>query len=127
MKLIKQPENSNLCGQACVAMLLGISLKESIELIGRKGRTSLKHLKPILSTIYTIGLRKRSNVYIDSKVPCLLTVTWDYKKRKHWVIGRLRKIYDPLMGKPSPLEEYLNEIKGRVTSYIPLFPLQSDK
>ncbi len=40
MKLILQPEGSELCGQACVAMAAGVSLKSAIEAVGHKHSTS---------------------------------------------------------------------------------------
>ena len=44
MKLVTQPPNSKLCGQCCVAMLAGITLDESIQIIGHQKGTRTKDL-----------------------------------------------------------------------------------
>jgi hypothetical protein len=44
MKLITQPEDSSLCGQACVAMVAGISLKQAVEVIGHESSTTTREL-----------------------------------------------------------------------------------
>lgn len=126
MKLIKQPENSNLCGQACVAMLLGISLEESIELIGKKGKTSLKHLKPAISSKYIVKDRERTtSMPIYSRV-ALLSIKFDYSKvikpYTHWVVKSGVYIFDPAWRKVL-IPQFELTCRGRVTSMIPLIPL----
>ena len=51
MRLVRQPEDSSLCGQACVATLAGITLDESIEIFGTKGKTYGTHLVAALRCV----------------------------------------------------------------------------
>jgi hypothetical protein len=44
MKIILQEKDSHYCGQACLAMLLGISLKAAFKLIGHSKETKTKEL-----------------------------------------------------------------------------------
>jgi len=45
MKLVRQPEGSSLCGQACVATIAGVSLEESIRAFdGTRGGTRTKQV-----------------------------------------------------------------------------------
>ena len=49
-----QPRGSRLCGQSCVAMILGISVLEAVELIGKCGATKTRHLRETLYILKTI-------------------------------------------------------------------------
>lgn len=49
LKLVRQPEKSNLCGQAAIATLLGITLDKAISLFGGKsGKTDWWQLREVL-------------------------------------------------------------------------------
>ncbi|MFW9801139.1 MAG: hypothetical protein ACFFFC_00680 [Candidatus Thorarchaeota archaeon] len=103
IKFIQQPPGSNLCGQTCVAMILGASLEEIIEVLGR-GRTRTTQLVSILESngfkcypslrrVFT-GWRDyvvKNKAFAICKVPCV----YDGKKSSHWVLFYDGKIYDP--------------------------------
>jgi len=50
MKLVMQPRDSALCGQACVAMLTGVTLDEATKLVGTKGKTWSREIRSALAS-----------------------------------------------------------------------------
>lgn len=51
MNLITQPPGSSLCGQACVAMIAGISLEESIKIFGHSHSSKTKQIIKALKSL----------------------------------------------------------------------------
>ncbi len=91
LKIVFQPEGSNLCGQAVVATLLGITLDQSINLFGSKGKTDWWQLRDILrdkgvdcsEVMYPIPV---SGI---TRLPDLAVckMYWsDREDRTHWII-----------------------------------------
>jgi len=112
--LVRQPDNSNLCGQACVAMIAGISLNESIKLFGSKGKTGTK-------SIY-FALQKRGISCSDKAVRiknnnkpefCIVIIHYTGYKYMHWCIWNDNKYYDPAYGIKKKLVSFERE-----TSFI---------
>lgn len=103
IRFIQQPPGSNLCGQACVAMILGKSLEEVIKVIG-SNKTKTAQLISILESngfnCYP-SLRRvfmgwseyviKNKAYAIVKVPC----AYNSKKSSHWILYYDGKIYDP--------------------------------
>lgn len=123
MKLVRQPKDSSVCGQSCVATLLGISLHEAIGLVGKKGKTNVKHLVGPLSNKFDIKTNKLSRLKAAELLPefAIIRVRWN-KKESHWIIKKYETIYDPAAG-VAELCHYLDcihSVGGRITSYLPL-------
>lgn len=97
---IRQPKGSNLCGQCCVAMVAEITIEESIELFGSKGRTTTRDL---IDALLKKGIRTKNLVLYRIKkgqLPSdnsILKVLWK-DGRSHWVVYRKGKVYDPAYG-----------------------------
>jgi len=125
---IQQPEGSNLCGQCCVAMLAGISLEKSIELVGKRGSTRPKDLARALTKLgfecdgYRVRIRghwaseHRRNYHLQLSDIAILTVQIPGKKMWHWVLYAGGNFYDPsfrtpFWGRPAHIN---------VSSFIPI-------
>lgn len=117
MKLIRQPENSNICGQCCIAMLNNEPLKDILSRMG-KGKTSWKHLRVHIAPYFFIGSRERFKRQIHSTL-ALCNVHWN-TGRKHWVLYYRGWIFDPALETSWSLTEYVNLIQGRITTFIPI-------
>ena len=102
MKLINQPEHSSTCGQACVAMIAGITLDGSIKLFQSK---SLTRTKQIVKVLHQLGFKCKdklerfgSRFILHTDGIYLFKLTHNNKKGSHWVIwnGKENCWYDPL-------------------------------
>jgi len=100
---IRQPEGSNLCGQACVAMLTGKSLEEAIAAVGTKGRTSLTG--NIKCSLERAGVKLSDCIRLSKNSPlpdfCLIRMRNSNqigKRTSHLIIYHKGTIYDPAMG-----------------------------
>ena len=99
---IHQLEGSKSCGQACVAMVLGTSLDEAIELFGHDGATYAREIAAIvrLSGLPCPPKMKRTK---GEKLPRrgILWARWYdkdgkmIKRRGHWMVAWDGKIHDP--------------------------------
>jgi hypothetical protein len=140
--LIRQ--NSDFtCGQACVAMIAGISLEQSIVLFGHAHATRTKE---VIAVLRKLGFRTPDRLHIGptkhrqgwaSKSFGLFHVVWEQdvfiwrngepvpKKRRtgHWVVHNYGAVYDPLGVVVESLEEYEKQIvgRGRVLSGLNVF------
>ena len=97
INLIRQSNKTN-CGQACVAMLLGVSLKEAERLIGHNGITKPDELWLVLKDRYPKGYN--SEVYgriksLQSKLYLCLHKNPKNSDQKHWTICYQGNIIDP--------------------------------
>lgn len=94
---IKQPPGSDCCGQACVAMLAGITLDESIAMFGKKGGTTTKDVVAVLTRL-GIGCADR----LVRKKPagtCIVSVLAKSDKTyRHWVLYHNGVYFDPACG-----------------------------
>jgi hypothetical protein len=109
MKLVRQPPGSNLCGQACIATLLGISLDEAVMLARVEGQTRTKDLTVALSAFrvphaprWTPGPPERDDtalLYFQSKD----------REAAHWVVWHRGKYYDPISGVFRKLPRHLED------------------
>jgi len=100
--LVYQPQGSNLCGQACIATVLGITLDEACDLVGKRGYTSTRHIREALAKRgFNLGDRMSSPRWRKKprKGLYLARVKWVARKHTHWVLcmpdGR---VFDPAFG-----------------------------
>jgi len=121
MRHIQQPEGSNLCGQAVVAMLGNMTIDEAIELLGTKGRTTTK---VIVEAVRALGFKcgdrlKRFSKYRGIPEFCIINVGFDKPRGSHWVIwdGKDQLFYDPSFAYPVDAEIYM-DYGGRITSCL---------
>lgn len=124
---IRQPANSSLCGQTCVAMAAGITLDHSIKLFGTKGATRTKQ---VLGVLNELGIRSKGNRLTRNYhgIPDYALVKVRFKdasqksgwnKMTHWVLRWDKEWYDPdapVVGMDGWLEQ------ARVSSYVELIP-----
>lgn len=90
MKLIRQPKGSHVCGQACVAMIVGCSLEEATAEMGQ-GRTATKKVREFLKArSWRVGDRL---IRLCSRLPTLrgsaLEPMWDCSNAPPYAILKL--------------------------------------
>jgi len=130
MKLVMQPTDFSLCGQACVATIAGVSLEESIKAFGTRGGTHSRH---VIKACKQLGIScgdKLIRLRKGTKKPDLCMVMFHFGDRinTHWVVFvRTKNIYG------ENIEAYLDpshglhfgypksEIDIRETSFLPIF------
>ena len=114
INLVKQPDNSNLCGQACVAMIIGISLNESIKLFNSRGKTGTKKLYYALRERGISCSDKSTRIKNNNKPKlCIVIIHYTGCKNTHWCIWNNNKYYDPVRGIRAELDKFERE-----TSFI---------
>ena len=120
MKLILQPEDSTICGQCCVAMVVGKPLKSVIATFCRGGRgTSPRIVRWVLNYYHFTpapGLRKFKTQH---QLPplCLLKITYPHRETGHWVVYNAGQIYCPGHGIHS-YDEYAARYGDFFTHYL---------
>lgn len=113
--MIKQPKYSDLCGQCCLGTILGISLNNSIKLVGHKNGTRIKELAKHFKSETNILKKGFPNNYSICKV------YFEMHLCTHWVLYKESFIYDPNIGEWVDIEEWkraFSHIKPRITSYL---------
>lgn len=117
---IRQAQDSNTCGQCCVAMLACVSVEEACEAAGTRGKTRTKHIRDALRRFGVAcgdrRIRHRTAWECLPDATLLLHVTNGHSR--HWIIYRNRKFYDPAAGVFSKPPKYLVERRGVPTSYL---------
>lgn len=112
---IKQPTDY-LCGQACVAMLAGVTVEEVVSVMKNDKGTGKKDIEKALN-YYGISqaktMTKADNSSVLPKV-CILKVL--LPKYGHWILYYDGKYYAPEFG----LMEELYQ-KARIQSYLEIF------
>ena len=113
---VYQGAGTKLCGQACIASILGISLEKAIELVGHANGTTSREMAKALGIE---GGRKRG----DPKIPSLLSVREGTIRNWHWVILDGENTIDPAL--PYIVEyatwlEAIGRLGQRVSSYLDL-------
>ena len=101
-----QPPKSRMCGQTCVAMLLGMTLEECIKLVfkGYDKGTTTKHLMKVLDQAgYMMNYKKLVKVPKDGSMPDRAIVKLrrtdvNYSANWHWVLYADGRYYDPGKG-----------------------------
>jgi len=130
MKFLRQPEDSSLCGQTCVAMIADISLDESIKLFGTRGVTTTKMVASVLKKCgFKCSDRltriKSAHEITPSKAAttlpelCIVKIRWlDNPNSSHWVIYNSGMFYDPDVGILKPKKYDKRKHYMRITSYL---------
>jgi len=115
IKYIKQPTDY-LCGQACVAMLAGVTVEEVVSVMKNDKGTGKKDIEKALN-YYGISqaktMTKADNTSVLPKV-CILKVL--LPQYGHWVLYCDGKYYDPEFGVTEELYQ-----KARIQSYLEIF------
>lgn len=102
IKLVRQPIPSDYCGEACAAMILGITLDESRALFKLDGSYPGTKWKDIV-----VVLRARGVSCSDDQVPitgnlpklCIVNVQWHHDRPSgHWVVKDGDRLLDPYYG-----------------------------
>mgnify|MGYP001558871119 CR=1 FL=1 len=87
MKLVRQI-NSTTCGQACVAMVLGVSIETAIEIVGHKDCVSDEKMLAIFGKQFAAGNPPHNSVAIvKHKEP--------NGDREHWTVWNRGEVLDP--------------------------------
>ncbi len=114
MKLVRQPPGSELCGQACVATLGGLSLGNVCLMMKTMGETKTKIIRDTLRRLgFTVADRRKRGFPPDDVTALLF---WKGEESCHWMVWHRKKYYDPIAGvfrKPPRHTE-----GSRVTSYL---------
>lgn len=123
MRLVRQPPSSSLCGQSVVAMVLEVTLDESIALFGKSGKTCTRDLITVLRsrgvtcdsrlTVKRCGreLPRRCVLSLHAR-PRSIAKGWG-----HWALLWDGTVYDPADGINPVWHE-----STAITSYLTLDP-----
>jgi len=103
MNLIPQPPGSSLCGQACVAMVAGITLGESILLFGHSHGTRTRELIRVLNCQSPGGIKcawgRLKRLRCRNSWPQRAIIKEIFgpigKRRSHWILLWDGHFYDP--------------------------------
>lgn len=116
MQFIRQPEDTNLCGQACVAMLCEITLEEAVMLVRTRGATRTCDLKRAIRAMGLDTAERRKRGMPDKSQTALLYFQSKERDKAHWVLWRKGKYYDPSAGVFRKLPNHLRE--ADMTSHL---------
>ena len=117
MKHVRQPPNSNCCGQACLAMLCHISLPAACRLIGHSHGTHTKEIVTVLRRhgwkcpdrlVRMSAKRAVPDVALVKMIGCV------NPREAHWLILDHGQVLDPGVpaGQVSP--------HSRLSSFLPI-------
>lgn len=115
MKLIKQ-NSPTTCGQACVAMVKGISLEESIELFGHSNTTSDYEILKALGLTFIQSVENGKDTYSkvvfgkpQRNIIAIVKHTEKSGIRSHWTVWNYGETFDPacIKGKLWPITKYI--------------------
>ena len=81
MKYIRQPENSKLCGQTCLAMIINSTIEDICEIMEKKKGTYNKDIYKVLDK-YNIKYRYKRNNKLEN-LPELAIVKIGFKNFKN--------------------------------------------
>lgn len=121
--MILQDNTTKTCGQCCLAEILGITLEESILLIGHDRGTTSKQL--------TQHFNSAPNKRGIPSVYALCKLRWkkdngDMEPNWHWILHKDGQIYDPGLGQYLRIDGYFNAVDARITSYFEIHETQKD-
>ncbi len=115
IRYIRQP-TEYLCGQACVAMIAGVSVDEVIRVMDNDRVTGKKDIEKALEYFGIAQAKTMTKAYNHTPLPpvCILKVL--LPRYSHWVLYCRGKYYDPEFGLTDELYH-----KARVQSYLELY------
>lgn len=119
MLLVYQPENSNLCGQACVASIAGVTLEDAIKVFG--GKRSGTSTRQVVDALRKLGVECGDKLIRISRKRektnyCIVKLRSTLHKHRHWTIYREGFYFDPGVG---VLVEYPDHVVE--TSFLPIY------
>ena len=119
MKHMRQPEGSNLCGQTCVAMLIGEkNLDYVISDMRKRGKTTRKDL---YQALVDYGLKPGEKLIrgypATPDVTAIVRVKWKDINQTHWVVYQNAWVFDPALGEPATTMQYA-DILERHNGYV---------
>lgn len=121
-KWIQQPLGKNQCGQVAVAVIAGISLEESIKVVGKKGCTKTKDLVAALRKLgFKCPDRCKRVTHLTSPISLAIAQVHSHPRRRsgwHWVVLDGDKIWDGMCGNRSGHVSWDSDWK--ITSYLPV-------
>lgn len=113
MKHVSSPASSGLCGQACLAMITGHTLKHVRDLMPSPDGTFTPQLQLYLALHdYRVGnrlVRTRTERPPASVPLAILSMEWSWRTWGHWLVWADGRVYDPTI---SPYA------KGKITHYL---------
>ncbi len=120
MRLVLQPTGSNVCGQACVAMLAGCTIEEACALVGKKGKTRSRDLITALrSSGFFTGDRCVRFRGFDC-LPSTAILHLVHPDWRHWALWNEGQVWDP-GGKPTGFFTGCRQKLLRITSFLPVW------
>lgn len=119
VRLVRQPEGTSLCGQACVAMAAGVSLDRAIRVVGHS-KPRGTHTWEVVKALRNLGVscsdrcRRISRNRPEYPSKAILVVRQNGNRLYHWVYYEEGVFYDP--------EDRWPRYDGwRVTSFLEIF------
>lgn len=120
MTIVRQPEDSVQCGQACVAMVASVSLKRAIEAVGH-GRST--HTRDLIRGLRALGVYCGDKLIRISRCrphfpPHAIiaihrpAVRGERRAAGHWMVSWNGKIIDPADRYPDGFANW------KITSYL---------
>ena len=100
MKLILQPEGSTICGQCCVAMIVGVPLKSCLNVFCHDWATSAKVVRWALKYYHYTPHKRLLRFKSEADLPalCILKLAYRFQKMGHWVVYNAGQVYCPTHG-----------------------------
>ena len=116
IRYIQQP-TEYLCGQACVAMIAGVSVGDVIRVMNNDQATGKKDIERALDHYGIRQAKTMTKADKDTPLPpvCILKVL--LPRYSLWILFYHEKYYDPEFGLMDKLY-----CKAKIQSYLELFP-----
>lgn len=120
LRLVKQPVGSKQCGQACMAMICDLKLKEVVEEMGTGG-TRTRDLVIFLRSrgfrcdqkLNRVSERWKLYLHLDDAYAAVVKITWA-RNHSHWVVFHKGRVYDPVARDRKAVYQF----PGKPTSYL---------
>lgn len=122
MRPLRQPTPTT-CGQACVAMLAGVSVEAAMRATGKRGST---RTTDVVRGLQTLGLRCGGRLVpaprVRGLVPtALVRCSLLGRSGWHWVVWHHGRFYDPMWGTVEDAEDFASRLgPWRITSMLPV-------
>ena len=131
---IRQPKGSGLCGQSCLAMILGVSLERAIEILGhakKGGSTFSEHRKVLIEQGYKLGEVTKVDNRKKHELPdfAYVRIAFGSRRTGHAVLHYKGKFYDPGKQVFDSKEEMLStykHVKGKIQYYFEIIEEESN-
>jgi len=115
MKLIIQPEGSFVCGQCCVAMLVGVSLNSCLTVFCHDWEASPRAVRWALKYYHYQPHKRLLRFKKQAQLPALCLLRSKYTG--HWVVYDTGDIYCPVHGIYN-YDDYEELTGGLLTHYL---------